>query len=62
MTKPRKQTITTLRRQLKTAMQHVAAERDKLRDLSDELDALLEDTGEAMEHLENAADALSRLV
>lgn len=48
--------------QLEKRMKAVAVERDRLRDLEDEVGALRETCSEAYDSLERAIDALSQLV
>lgn len=61
-TKPRKRTVDTLAKQIERCKANIAAERDKLRDLTSELSDLQSDCEEALGDLERATDALSRLV
>jgi septal ring factor EnvC (AmiA/AmiB activator) len=54
--------INSIRKQIEKHKNVIAKERDALRDLINEIDSLEEDCREAVDSLEYAADALSRLV
>jgi len=56
----KKKTTAVLVRQIKASQKCIAAERDKLRALVDEADAILENCEEADECLERAVDVLSQ--
>lgn len=55
-------TLASCQRQLSQAMARLAKERDKVRELEDDIQALSQDTEEAYQLLVEASDALSRLV
>jgi len=57
-----KRTTAAMIKKLERAKATLAKDRDALRDLFDELETLKEDCEEAYDSLENAIDALSRLV
>ena len=51
-----------LLQQVKAAKTRIAKERDKLRDLIDALSTIHDDCDEAVDDMERAADALSRVL
>lgn len=55
-------TVKQLARKLSSVMMEAAKTRDKLRDLITEAEDLESDITEALEDMERAADAISRLV
>jgi predicted nucleic acid-binding Zn-ribbon protein len=60
MSLPSKKTAASLSRQIDACKRRIAAERDKLRELLDEANAIAEDCDEAIHDLEHAVDTLSK--
>ena len=58
----KQRTVTALMRQIESTKLRIAAERDKLRDIIDELQSIEEDCEESIDDLNRAADALRRLL
>ncbi len=52
--------VATIVRQVNATKERIGKDRDKLRELLDELEAIVSDADEATEHLEAAVDMLSR--
>ena len=62
MAKAKKKTsLTGARKELKERRKAIAAERDKLNDLASDIVALRDDADEALESLDDAITALSKL-
>jgi ABC-type transporter Mla subunit MlaD len=57
-----KRTIKKLLKQAEATKARIAKERDRLRDITDELASICDDCDEAVDNMVNAADALSRLL
>lgn len=57
---PRKAQVSSLIRQIERQKKIIADARDKLRDLEEEISAIVEDCDEAEEALSQAVDALSK--
>lgn len=58
----KKKTVASLLVQVKASKARISKERDKLRDLIDELESIAEDCDAAIDDLERAADAMSELL
>lgn len=58
----KKKTVASLLVQVKASKARISKERDKLRDLIDEMESIEDDCNEAIDDLERAADTLSQLV